>query len=104
MSDEGGDGVTQQVEFLKTALVSRVNREFRWWKGKDKPVVSNINVRKLQNVSDECAVFVGIGAIDNGMASSNHWIEILLGLWPFKMTVMVLQMASLAEKDNLKTF
>jgi hypothetical protein len=69
LSDEGGDGVTQQVEFLKTALVSRVNREFRWWKGKDKPVVSNINVRKLQNVSDECAVFGGIGAIDNRMAS-----------------------------------
>ena len=104
MSDEGGDGVTQQVEFLKTALVSRVNREFRWWKGKDKPVVSNINVRKLQNVSDECAVFVGIGAIDNGMASSNHWTELLLGLWPFNMTVMVLRLAPLAEKDNLKTF
>ena len=94
MSDEGVDVVTQQVEFLNTVFVRRVNGEFRWWKGKYKPVVSYINVRKLQNVSDECAVFVGIGAIDNGMASSNHWTELLLGLWPFKMTVMVLQLAS----------
>jgi hypothetical protein len=73
------DVVADQVELVLPVRFSGMERNLRGWQSKNQPATAHINVRKLQDVAEECAIGDRIGGIDHGVCADDHGLESLFG-------------------------
>src|SRR5262249_20573414 len=69
---EGLDVVAHQVELMDIVLVGGMHGHLGWRQAEDQPATADIDVRQLEHVTQECAIRVRLGAVDDRMGTDNH--------------------------------
>lgn len=72
VGDQGVDVVAHQEELVFLVLVGRVHGDFGWRQREDQPPMTGVDLRILQHVAQECAVGLGILAVDDDVRAVNH--------------------------------
>ena len=70
--DERLDVGAHQVELVPAVLIRRMNGYFRWRQSEDQPSVSDIDVRKAEDIAEERAIGLGVLAVDDRMSAGEQ--------------------------------
>ena len=65
LGDERLHVVTHQIELVDVVLLGRMNGHFSRRESEDQPAATNVDVRQLEHIAQECAIRFGIGAVDS---------------------------------------
>jgi hypothetical protein len=60
--------VANEIEFVGAILIGRMKCGLSWRQGKDQPTMTRIHGFESENIAEECAVGLGVFAVDNYMS------------------------------------
>jgi hypothetical protein len=72
LGDEGVNVIAHEIELVRVVLVRWVNGDFRGRQGEDEPTVSGVGCGILEDVTEESAIGLGVGAVDDDVSSVDH--------------------------------
>src|SRR5262249_14564649 len=70
--DEGLDIVAHEIKLMNVVLLRGMYCNLCWRQSEDQPAASNIDVRKMQHIAQECAVRLRIRAVNDRVSTRDH--------------------------------
>src|SRR5439155_26052282 len=69
---EPADVIAHQVQLVATFVLGRMYGDLRGRQREDQPAAADVNVAELHDVAKECAIGVGVLAVDDDVRTADH--------------------------------
>jgi hypothetical protein len=64
--------IAHEVELMRPILSGGVEGGFGWGQSEDQPAMAGVDGFQSENIAEECAIRLGILAVDNDVSAGNH--------------------------------